>query len=99
MLSSGDQGKTVTTVMTETLVRQSEIDKKALIFLYEAPVSELASSLWYEQVLPAVAVSFVREIRQESLSVSYQFFLSDGMGSFVFSLTFSSGDLSPSILS
>ncbi len=83
--------------MTDLLVRQSENDKKALIFLYGTPISELAWGLWYEQVLPVRTVSFVREIRQESLSMLYQFFFSDGMGSVVFSLTFSSEGLDPSV--
>ena len=67
--------------MTDLLVLQSENDKKVLIFLYGSPISELARGLWYEQVLPVRTVSFVQEIRQESLSMFYQFFLSDGMSS------------------
>jgi hypothetical protein len=85
--------------MTDLLVRHSENDKKALILLYGTPILEFASGLWYEQVLRVPTVSFVREIRQESLSVLHQFFLSDGMGSFVFSLTFSSEGLAPPIFS
>ena len=85
--------------MTDLLVRQSENDKKALIFLYGTPISELAWASGTEQVLPVRTVSFVREIRQESLSMLYQFFFSDGMGSVVFSLTFSSEGLDPSIFS
>jgi len=44
-------------------------------------------------------LSFARKIRQESLSMLYRFFLSDEMGSFVFSLTFSSENLAPSMFS
>ena len=51
------------------------------------------------EVLPVRTVSFVREINQDSLLWLYQFFLSNGMGSFVFSLTFSPKDLAPSIFS
>jgi hypothetical protein len=67
--------------MTDLLVLQSENDKKALIFLYGSPISESARGLWYEQVLPVRTVSFVQEIRQESFSMFYQFFFSDGMSS------------------
>jgi hypothetical protein len=85
--------------MPDSLVRHSEHDRKRFIFFYGTPISGLSRGFRCEQVLPARTVSLVREIRQKSLSMLHQFFLSDGMGSFIFSLTFSSEDFTPPIFS